>query len=180
MIGEGNMIKQDTSNNPLAIIGVALCSILLGSLIGGLTNSINGAISPLYYRLVMGWRFEDIWSASIAQGIFEGTLYGIVFSIVFTTGFSLISKGRASFSFALRVLIQVFLFVLICWIIGGAIATFIAFFSPDLYRASIHIAPEEKNSLLRFAWVGGSIWGGIVGALIGCILSLVWTKNSYV
>lgn len=179
MIGIGRMIEQNISKTPKTLMAIALSSIILGSLFGALTNIINGAVSPFYFELVMGWRFNNIWKASIAQGIFEGTIYGIFFSIVFTTGFGLITKGKASLSFALKILIQVLFFIMSCWFIGGAIATLLALLSPDFYHSHFYFPPKESSDLLRFAWVGGSIWGGIIGAVLGCILSLVWTKNTW-
>ena len=72
---------------------------------------INGAVSPNYFRIVMRWDFQDIWTASVAQGILEGLLYGVIFSIIFTTGFGIVTKGQANYKFALKQLLKIILIV---------------------------------------------------------------------
>ena len=96
------MIKENKQSNFLTIFKVGLTCIFIGGFIGAITNMINGAISPNYFRIVMGWDFEDIWIASVAQGIFEGLIYGVIFSLIFTTGFGIITKGNATYNFAIK------------------------------------------------------------------------------
>ena len=49
-------------------------------MLGGLTNSVNGWISPTYFRNILRWDdIADIWRATIAEGIFEGLLFGLGF-----------------------------------------------------------------------------------------------------
>ena len=48
--------------------------------LGALTNSVNGLISPEYFRTILGWVYlsdMDVWRASIAQGILEGVIFGL-------------------------------------------------------------------------------------------------------
>ena len=87
----------------------------------------------------MGWRAnEDVWHASIAQGIFEGLCFGVFFSLVFTTGVGVITQGTCRYGFALRHLIGIAAGALACWVIGGVAAMGLATLSPEFYQATIH------------------------------------------
>ncbi|TAE15537.1 MAG: hypothetical protein EAZ95_08630 [Bacteroidetes bacterium] len=165
--------------NFLTLFWVALSCILMGGLIGAMTNAVNGWVSPYYFQAIMGWSFPDIWGASIAQGIFEGILYGLIFSIVFTTAFAVITKNEASFSFAYRILRKIVLIVLVCWCIGGVLAMLLATLSSSFYKSSFPATPQDFAEMLRFAWVGGSIWGGIIGSVLGAIIAVFTLKNSW-
>ena len=69
---------------PLAVAAIAISGVLASGFLGGTTNVVNGAVSPTYFVNVLGWHgIEDVWRASIAQGIFEGLLFGIAFSLLF-------------------------------------------------------------------------------------------------
>ncbi len=123
--------SQPDKTRPVALILIAATAIVSGAVIGASTNAINGAVSPLYFRNVMRWQdVENIWRASIAQGIFEGLLCGIVFSIVFTLVVGLISRARCSFRFALRHMFAMILAIYCCWAVGGFLAIGLATFEP--------------------------------------------------
>jgi prolipoprotein diacylglyceryltransferase len=49
----------------------------------------------------------------------------------------------------------------------------------DFYKAHFPYTPTEKTEMLKFTWVGGSIWGGMMGGLLTAILGVVVTKNSW-
>lgn len=166
-------------SNFLNIFFVTLTCILMGGFIGATTNMVNGFVSPYYFEEIMNWDFSDIWTASVAQGIFEGLLYGVIFSIIFTTGFGLITKGQATYSFALRQLVKITGVVYLCWGIGGLLAMFLAFLSPDIYRHRFQFTSNDTIEIIKFAWVRGSIWGGIIGGLSSAILGIVVIKNSW-
>ena len=81
--GENLEVKQDA--RPLALAGIAVSTVLVSAFFGGSTNAINGWVSPSYFVTILGWRgVENVWRASIAQGIFEGLLFGVFFSLLFT------------------------------------------------------------------------------------------------
>ncbi len=83
---------------PMALVLIALTGVAAGAALGAITNSINGLVSPLYYRNILGWyEVNDIWRASIAQGIFEGLLFGLLFSSVFTVVIGIVSKAQCSY-----------------------------------------------------------------------------------
>lgn len=172
-------MQTETKSNFLTIFFVALTCVLAGGLIGATTNMINGAISPYYFRAIMYWDFQDIWTASVAQGILEGLLYGIIFSVIFTTGFGLVTKGQATYSFAFRQLLKIIAIVFSCWTIGGLLAMFLATLSPDFYKAHFPMTPSDKIEMIGFAWVGGSIWGVLIGGILSAILGVIVTKNNW-
>lgn len=105
------MSTQIEKSNFKTLFLVTLVCILTGGFIGAITNMINGAISQNYFKIIMKWDFDDIWIATVAQGIFEGLIYGVIFSIIFTMGFGILTKGQASFKFAMKQLIRVVAFI---------------------------------------------------------------------
>jgi len=173
------MTEKNKQSNFQTIILVALTCVLTGGFIGATTNMINGAVSPYYFKAIMNWDFQDIWKASVAQGILEGLLYGVIFSVIFTTGFGIVTKGQAPYGFAFHQLIKIIAIVFTCWTIGGLLAMFLATLSPDFYKAHFPFTPTNKTEMLKFAWVGGSIWGGMIGGLLSAILGVVAIKNSW-
>ena len=63
---------------PLALIAVVLTGVLVSGALGAVTNAISGRDSPLDFRTIMHWPdVDDVWRASIAQGIFEGLPFGV-------------------------------------------------------------------------------------------------------
>jgi hypothetical protein len=170
---------QQNQSSFLIIFFVALTCVLNGGIIGATTNMINGAISPYYFKAILHWDFNDIWMASVAQGIFEGLMYGVIFSAIFTTGFGMITRGQSTFGFAANQLLKVVFIVYSCWIIGGLVAMFLATISPEFYRSHVPMTPNDYSEMLKFAWVGGSIWGGMAGGFLSAILGIVVTKNSW-
>ena len=50
----------------------------------------------------------------------------------------------------------------------------LATLSPEFYRHSFHGVPEDFGQMLRYAWVGGSIWGiqfgGLASVIVGSVL----------
>ena len=142
-------------------------------------NMINGAVSPYYFKTIMGWDFDNVWIASVAQGIFEGLLYGVVFSIIYTSAFGIITRGEGSYSFALRQLLKLMVLVLVFWMIGGFLAMVLAVMSPDFYRSQFLFVPKENIAMLKFAWVGGSIWGSLFGCVVTLMLGIIVIKNRW-
>jgi prolipoprotein diacylglyceryltransferase len=172
------MIQKRT--HPLIIfLSIALTCIITGGIFGILTNMINGAVSPYYFRKVMHWDFPDIWPAAITEGLLKGLLYGIIFSLVFTCGFAIITKGDAAYGFGFRQLLKTVAFIAICWVVGGLFAILLISINPDFYRSLFPIAPKDEVEMLKFAWVGGSLWGGVIGGLLSSILGVMVTRNAW-
>ncbi len=104
--------RQET--NFITMLWVALTCVLAGGLIGATTNAINGYVSPTYFRIILGWDFQDIWTASIAQGIFEGLIYGMILAIVFGVTIAIVTQGQATYGFVLRHLITIIGMTYLC------------------------------------------------------------------
>ena len=162
-------------NRPTSLVGVGLTGVVLGAALGALTNAVNGWVSPLYFRNIMRWDdIEDVWRASIAQGILEGVLFGLVFAIIFTAVVGIVSKARCPYRLAAAYLGVVAVAALVCWALGGLIAMGLATLSPEFYRHTFPGVPEDFGAMLRYAWVGGSIqgvlFGGFASVIVGSVL----------
>lgn len=166
--------KRPQTTLTVALLSIAASAIVGGAIIGASTNAINGAVSPAYFRNIMQWHnVENIWRASIAQGILEGLLYGILFSLVFTTVVACVSGGECSFTFALRHLLAIIAAIYCCWMAGGLIAMGLATLSPEFYHNTFIGVPDAFGEMLCYAWVGGSIWGALLGGVLGCVIGSV-------
>ena len=170
-----NVAKPQTvQTQPVALVLIATTVIVGGAVIGASTNAINGAVSPLYFRNIMRWQdVENIWRATIAQGIFEGLVYGIMFSIVFTSVVGFVTRARCTFSFAFRHLLAIVVAIYCCWAAGGLIAMGLATLSPEFYRRAFLGVPDDFAPMLRYAWVGGSIWGAMFGGLVAVVIGSI-------
>lgn len=173
---------QPKNARPVELILISATVIVGGAVIGASTNAINGAVSPLYFRNVMRWQdVDDIWRASIAQGIFEGLIYGVIFSVVFTLVVGLVSRARCSFKYAFRHMFVIVLAIYCCWAVGGLIAMGLATLSPEFYRKAFIGVPDDFAPMLRYAWVGGSIWGAMFGGLLAVVIgsflfAILWRR----
>jgi len=131
-------------------------------------------VSPEYYRNIVRWNdVQDIWRASIAQGILEGIVYGVMFSVVFTLVVGIVSRARCSFSFACRYLLTIVFAIYCCWVIGGLLAMGLATLIPDFYRSAFIGVPDTLGSMMRYAWVGGSILGAMFGGLLSIVIGSI-------
>ncbi len=168
---------MDTASNPAkpaTLFGIALATIGAGAVLGAATNAVNGAVSPTYFRNILRWHHvEDVWRAAIAQGILEGLIYGVIFSIVFTLVVGLVSKARATFGFAFKHLLLAGGVALASWCMGGLLAMGLASLSPDFYRSTFIGVPSDFGEMLKYAWVGGSIWGVLFGAVLSVVIASV-------
>jgi hypothetical protein len=45
------------------------------------------------------------------------------------------------------------------WMVGGVLAIVLVSLSPEFYRSHFIGVPESTPDQIRYAWVGGSIWG---------------------
>ena len=161
---------MEPKSRPLSLVAVAAMAILAGGIVGGSTNAFNGAVSPQYFRTILHWHHvEDVYRASIAQGIFEGLLNGDAFAIVFTLVVGIVSKCLCPFALAFRFLMGIVGGIFVCWMLGGLIAMGLALLSPEFYRQTFIGVPQETGPMLGYAWVGGSIWGAMFGSVFATI-----------
>ncbi len=140
-------------------------------MLGALTNAVNGAVSPQYFRDVMGWHGENIWLSAIGQGVFEGCLYGLADTIVFVVMIAVISRRRCEFQTVIRYVGLTFVFAFGFWIFGGLIAAGLSWFIPH------RLDPRFFGDLFPWpaagchAWVRGSIEGIVFGGLCSVFLT---------
>jgi hypothetical protein len=168
------------SVRPLALFGVAMTGVFASAGLGAITNAVNGWVSPLYFITIMRWRgVEDVWRASVAQGIFEGLCFGVFFSLVFASGVGIITRASCSYGFAVRHLLSIVAGAFTCWVIGGLAAMGLASLSSEFYRRAFIGVPEEFGPMLAYAWVGGSIWGLQFGGLVSVVLGLVVLRGDW-
>jgi len=151
---------------PLALIGIWITGILGAAVLGAVTNFANAHISELYFRNIMRWDdVSHIARAIVAQGVFEGLLCGLFLSTIFTVVAGIVSRAQCSFAFGVRYVSGLFLAAFVCWVIGGILAVALASLSPEFYRHTFIGVPEAVGERLRYAWVGGSIWGVQFGGI---------------
>jgi hypothetical protein len=168
-----------STNNTGSVFGMAAFIVGMSGLLGILTNMVNGAVSPGYFKAVLHWNFEGIWMASVMQGLVEGLIYGVVIMLVLLIGFSLITKGNAQWNSIRRYVFRILLISIAGWVMVGLIALGISAMSPEYFHSMIKLAPAGGSEQLRFAWVGGSIMGCVWGGLIGTVLALVSMSRDF-
>jgi hypothetical protein len=140
----GGMESDQTSTRPTTIVVIALIGIVASGLLGGATNALNGAVSPIYFRIILGWEnIADVWRAAIAQGVYEGMIYGVIFSALFTCVIGIVTRGRSTFGFALKHLSIAGAIALFSWCLGGLMAMALATLSADFYPSTFRGVPPR-------------------------------------
>lgn len=165
---------------PVALAAIAVSGVLASGFLGGSTNAVNGAVGPTYFVTILRWQgVQDVWRASIAQGVFEGLLFGIFFSLVFTVATGIITGASCSYRFAFNHLLGVLGGAYVCWAFGGLAAISLATLSPEFYRRAFIGVPADFWPMIRYAWVGGSIWGAEFGGLVSVVIGLVVLRANW-
>ncbi len=163
---------------PSSFAALAIATFFACPSMGALTNGVNGVVSPGYYARILGWP-EPSWSGVVAQGVFEGICFGFVMTVLFAGGVGVLTRMRAPLSFSLRQLARACVGALVSWAIGGALGVLLAALSPPWFASTFPAAPSDSAQLLRFAWVGGSIWGLEIGGVVAVLLALVMVRASW-
>jgi hypothetical protein len=172
--------KPAARSRPLDLAAVALTGVVAGGVLGAITNAVNGWVSPQYFVAILGWHdVEDVWRASIAQGLFEGLLFGVFFSLIFSAVSGLITRASCPYAFAFKHVLGILAGALVCWGLGGLAGMGLASLSPEFYRRAFIGVPAEFGPMIRYAWVGGSIWGLELGGLAAVILGLVVLRSNW-
>jgi hypothetical protein len=178
-VGDVNAFPSQKSR-PFDLGAVAVSGVLASGFLGATTNAVNGRVSPLYFVTILGWHdVANVWRASIAQGTFEGLMFGVFFSLVFTTAVGIITSAACPYDFALKHLLGVLVGAYVCWAFGGLAGMGLASLSPEFYRGTFIGVPEGRGPMLRYAWVGGSIWGAELGGFASVILGLVVLRANW-
>jgi hypothetical protein len=165
--GAGHVIRWWV---PLGILVIGLAG---GAVLGAATNVVNGSVSGEYFSIVMGWNSIEAPFLAIPQGMLEGSGLGAGFGIVVAISFAASTKLRGRSDLALRAWGIAVLVALVCWGAGGGCGVAIASCSPNLFHAMF---PQSRAAveLVRYAWVGGSIWGGYGGTVVGSVVACIY------
>jgi hypothetical protein len=176
----GSLPNPESPVRPLTPFALVITGIFASGALGAVTNAVNGWVSPEYFVSVMQWYWiQNVWRASVAQGIFEGLLFGVLFSLIFTVVVGIITRASCPYRFAVQYILGILAGAFVGWILGGLAAMGLASLSPDFYRKTFSGVPEEAGPMLRFAWVGGSIWGVELGGLVSVVLGLVIFRSNW-
>lgn len=163
----------------LSLVFVVLAGTGTAATLGAITNAINAAISPEYFCLVMRWSNDGtVWARSVIQGAIEGAGYGLAFSLVFLLVIALAFESSYSPGKILRLFPKICVAVFLVWGLGGAIGVAWAALDAESYRDMFPIVPYE--GVLRFGWVGGSIYGIVYGGFLVVVTSafvIAWRRS---
>jgi hypothetical protein len=103
----------------------------------------------------------------------------VFFSLLFTVVVGVVTGASCSFGFALKHLLGILGGAYICWAFGGLAAIGLAALSPPFYRRAFIGVPQEFGAMLRYAWVGGSIWGAEFGGFFSLVVGLVLLRANW-
>jgi hypothetical protein len=164
---------------PWALVVLAIAAVLAGPVVGATTNTINGAVSPIYFLNIMGWEvgsYAQVREMAIVQGILEGSVVGFIFSVILTLSVGIVTRATCTLPIALCWLGWTVLYVYAAWAIGGICGMAWAAANPRSFQNTFFGVPADHAQMLRFAWVGGSIWGAEFGGLLVVIAALIWFR----
>lgn len=148
-------------------------AIVGGLLLGAATNSVNGSLSPQYFRGVMGWQTPHILAASIAQGALEGSIYAVLGTILLLAIILIFTPCVLTTRIVVRLQASAFALVGLLWLVGGATAVVIAAYFPEMCSPRYFGYSTLWPNAGYYAWVRGSIWGSVYGAFPAVILSMI-------
>lgn len=90
-----------------------------------------------------------------------------------------ITRAACPIGFAFRHLLGILGGAYAGWALGGLAAIGLASLSPEFYRRAFIGVPGGTGPMLRYAWVGGSIWGAELGGLLSVILGVVILRSNW-
>ena len=149
----------------LVVVMIGICG---GVSLGCATNCINGAVSPGYFQdHILYWRFDhNIWLSSVLQGIAEGAIYGVIYAVIFLGLLWALAGMRCTQSAAVACTRYCFGFGAGMWLVGGVCAAGYAVLFPYHCPARYFGSHHSLESLVRYAWVRGTIWGIVYGSIV--------------
>ena len=164
----------------IRICVIFLSCIILPGIIGGLTNLINSIVSPDYFIKIMHWEsIKNIIQTAIAQGIYQGIIQGMFFSLVFSCVYIISNKAELTIVSSIKWILFMWLITIALWVLGGIIAILLSVLSPEFYKKTFIGVPDEFGAMIRYAWVGGSIWGVSFGGILVMIIGTLMFRNNY-
>jgi len=167
---------------PVSLLVLLLAGPALGALTGIFTNLINARVSPYYFAAILGWNENEAPRRAIGQGALEGVVLGLFFGVFFSIAVAASTRLRCDIRTGTRPLMQAVIIVLIAWFAGGVAGVAFAGGEPRTFSAIVIAAPSDPDALMRYGWVGGSIWGAYLGTILALIVSTVslhvrWRKR---
>jgi hypothetical protein len=154
--------------NLKAPIQVFLGCIILGIFMGMSTNMINGPISPRYFNTILRWNLSasETWARAILQGFLEGLVYGALIGLIYTCFFIARTGLKGKYSLFYNSFFTLIKVIYGCWASIGVLAITLALLCAETYNNTIIGVPKDLLPRIGYAWVGGSIWGAIIGGFI--------------
>jgi hypothetical protein len=150
--------------------------LVIGAILGGATNAINGWIGPSYFIHLLNWT-EDIWIKAVIQGALEAGLYGLLNAFVFVLIANFFGRGIRSVVVIRKYLLSCAVAVSCVWVIGGLIGIFLLpAFSKDLSPNSPF--PLKAFTDPGFCWTLGSLNLAVMSSwLITLVAGVIYARS---
>jgi len=163
-----------TVRSALITLGIAVVG---GITLGGFTNFINGYVCPDYFLDGMRWDSNNILLKAVLQGMAEGMVYAVAYTLLLLVSLRFLATTPLNTSSVRSILLTAFKLVFVIWLAAGAAAVAFNFFFPYLCNPAsfgpIRTFPEAGY----YAWVRGSIRGGVFGGVIAVPLAIWWHRH---
>ena len=151
-----------------------IAGLTLGSAVGVLINAVNGGVSSEYFVAVLGAGPGDLHNLIFLHGAAEGGLLGLLFGVTLAIAAAASGRLRVPLQMALVTLALAVAVDVACAVGGAVVGVAWAVVSPASFHAAVPLAAGIAGAdLARFAWVGGSIDGGYLGAAIAAVVGCV-------
>ena len=154
-------------------------SVAMGSALGLGLNQLNVMVSGEYFEIVVGAGLGPMSTRDVAllHGVIEGGVAGAAFGILLAVLAAGTGWGHLRFAALMRPLLAGYLGAVTCILLFGAGGLVLGSLDPVAYEGMFPAARGASN-IAAFGWVGGSIWGGYAGAVVGFMTAaIVWVRQ---
>jgi hypothetical protein len=134
-----------------------MCMLLAWS-IGAATNAVSGAVSRTYFDVMVGSMYGGAMTLGdvIWQGLLEST------------------QARASLKMVVHALALAAVAAVVGWLLGALVGVGLCLWSPvDFHNSFPPSRTVDGAALLRWGFVGGSIWGVYGGGFAAIIVASI-------
>ena len=123
----------------------------------------------------MLWDSHEVPPAAVAQGAVEGCVLGLLYGLVLSITAAASARLRCPASLMLATALRTVPIAMACWALGGLGGVAFAAADPHGFRSMFVPGGGVPLTdwLLKYAWVGGSIWGAYGGAGVGAIYASI-------
>jgi hypothetical protein len=128
-----------------------------------ITNAINAAISKEYFSIVMGGRWRTV--GIIFQGLDESSYVAAIYYAIFLSLYCGMTHCRLPLRNLLPSFAITFAGCLFLHLCGGIAGWLFATTQPTLFSKLVPFSTQAADPR-SFAYVGGSIWGVYLGAVV--------------